>query len=124
MSEEVVAANAAFYAALEACDLHADGRGVGALRARRGDASRVADAAGLARVEQSWAAIFSNTAFIQFVLADEQCTVAGDTAWVTAEENILQATGEAGESAAESASLRCSRRRGHERLRARRRAAG
>ena len=48
---------------------------------------------GWARVEESWAAIFGNTSFIQFVLADEQCTVAGDTAWVTAEENILQATG-------------------------------
>ena len=64
---------------------------------------------GWARVEQSWAAIFSNTAFIQFVLADEQCTVAGDTAWVTAEENILQATGESGESAADSATLSGSR---------------
>ena len=57
---------------------------------------------GWARVEQSWAAIFSNTGYIQFVLADEQCTVAGDTAWVTADENILQATGESGESAADS----------------------
>ena len=61
---------------------------------------------GWARVEQSWAAIFSNTSFIQFVLADEQCTVAGDTAWVTAEENILQATGESGESAADSETSR------------------
>ena len=64
---------------------------------------------GWARVEQSWAAIFSNTSYIQFVLADEQCTVAGNTAWVTAEENILQATGESGESPSESASLSGSR---------------
>jgi hypothetical protein len=64
---------------------------------------------GWARVEESWAAIFGNTSFIQFVLADEQYTVAGNTAWVTAEENILQATGDTGESVADSATLSGSR---------------
>jgi ketosteroid isomerase-like protein len=64
---------------------------------------------GWAQVAESWAAIFQNTSFIQFVITDEQCTVIGDTAWVTAQENILQATGATGELLAESANLSGSR---------------
>ncbi len=45
---------------------------------------------GWARVAESWDAIFRNTGYIQFVLTDEQVTVAGDSAWVTLDENILQ----------------------------------
>ena len=87
----VRAANSAFYAALEARDLdamaevweHADRivvthPGWPMLR-------------GWARVAGSWDAIFRNTGYIQFVLTDEQVTVVGDTAWVTLDENILQA---------------------------------
>ena len=85
--------NSAFYAALEACDLdamadlweHSDRvsvthRGWPMLR-------------GWAKVAGSWDAIFRNTAFIQFVLTDEQVTVSGDAAWVTLDENILQSAG-------------------------------
>ena len=84
-------ANSAFYAALEARDLdamaevweHADRivvthPGWPMLR-------------GWARVAGSWDAIFRNTGYIQFVLTDEQVTVVGDSAWVTLDENILQA---------------------------------
>ena len=46
---------------------------------------------GWARVAGSWDAIFRNTGYIQFVLTDELVTVVGDTAWVTLDENILQA---------------------------------
>jgi ketosteroid isomerase-like protein len=60
-------------------------------------------------VAESWAAIFRNTNFIQFVITDETCTVMGDTAWVTAQENILQATGATSESVADSANLSGSR---------------
>jgi len=48
---------------------------------------------GWARVAGSWDAIFRNTPYIQFVLTDEEVQVDGDVAWVTLDENILQATG-------------------------------
>ena len=48
---------------------------------------------GWAQVAGSWDAIFRNTAYIQFVLTDEQVVVAGDAAWVTLDENILQSAG-------------------------------
>ena len=109
ISEQVLAANAAFYAALEACDADL-------MAAVWEQSQRVVVThpgwpmlRGWASVAESWAAIFRNTSFIQFVLTDEHCTVAGSTAWVTAEENILQATGTTGESAADSDSLSGSR---------------
>ncbi len=84
-------ANAAFYAALESRDLDAMSEvwehsdrivvthpGWPMLR-------------GWARVAGSWEAIFHNTGYIQFVLTDEQVTIVGDSAWVTLDENILQA---------------------------------
>ena len=81
----------AFYAALEARDLDAMARGLGALRPHRRHASRAGRCcAGGPRVAGSWDAIFRNTGYIQFVLTDEQVTVVGDTAWVTLDENILQ----------------------------------
>jgi ketosteroid isomerase-like protein len=107
--DAVLTANAAFYAALEACDLDAMSEvweqseravvthpGWPMLR-------------GWASVRESWAAIFRNTNFIRFVLTDEQCTVAEDSAWVTVEENILQATGATVENAADSENLSGSR---------------
>jgi ketosteroid isomerase-like protein len=44
-------------------------------------------------VAGSWDAIFRNTPYIQFVLTGDEVAVAGDVAWVTLDENILQATG-------------------------------
>jgi ketosteroid isomerase-like protein len=89
--EGVRSANSAFYAALEARDLDA-----------MADVWEHSDRIvvthpgwpmlrGWARVAGSWDAIFRNTGYIQFVLTDEQVTVIGDTAWVTLDENILQA---------------------------------
>ena len=88
--ESVRAANSAFYAALEARDLDA-----------MADVWEHSDRIvvthpgwpmlrGWARVAASWDAIFRNTGYIQFVLTDEQVTLAGDAAWITLDENILQ----------------------------------
>ncbi len=87
----VRAANSAFYAALETRDLDA-----------MADVWEHSDRIvvthpgwpmlrGWARVAGSWDAIFRNTGYIQFVLTDEQVTIEGDSAWVTLDENILQA---------------------------------
>jgi uncharacterized protein (TIGR02246 family) len=91
--EEVIAANAEFYAAFESRDLD-----------RMADVWERSDRAtvthpgwptlhGWARVAASWEAIFANTPYIQFVLTEEEVTVVGDAAWVTLDENILQSTG-------------------------------
>jgi ketosteroid isomerase-like protein len=87
--------NLAFYAALEACDLDAM-----ADLWEHSDRVSVTHPGwpmlrGWAKVAGSWDAIFRNTAYIQFVLTDEQVTVSGDAAWVTLDENILQAAGTA-----------------------------
>jgi ketosteroid isomerase-like protein len=84
-------ANSSFYSALEACDLDAM-----ADRWEHSDRVSVTHPGwpllrGWAKVAGSWDAIFRNTGYIQFVLTDEQVVVAGDTAWVTLDENILQA---------------------------------
>ncbi len=91
--EEVRAANAAFYAAFEACDLDA-------MSTVWEHSDRVTvthpgwpSLRGWARVIGSWEAIFANTAYIQFVLTDEVVTVVHDAAWVTLDENILQSVG-------------------------------
>ena len=86
----VRAANSAFYAALETRDLDAM-----AEVWEHSDRIVVTHPGwpmlrGWARVAGSWDAIFRNTGYIQFVLTDELVTVAGDTAWVTLDENILQ----------------------------------
>jgi len=86
----VRAANAAFYAALETCDLDA-----------MSDVWEHSDRVtvthpgwptirGWAKVSASWSAIFRNTGYIQFVLTDEEVNLHGDTAWVTLDENIIQ----------------------------------
>jgi ketosteroid isomerase-like protein len=103
-ADTVREANAAFYAALEQCDLdsmadvweHSDRvtvthPGWPMLR-------------GWARVAGSWDAIFRNTGYIQFVLTDESVVVADDVAWVTLDENILQSS-ESGDAAAAGAEL-------------------
>ncbi len=88
--------NSAFYAALEACDLDAM-----ADLWEHSDRVSVTHPGwpllrGWAKVAGSWDAIFRNTTYIQFVLTDEQVVVAGDAAWVTLDENILQSAGTAG----------------------------
>jgi len=108
--EEVRAANAAFYAAFEACDLD-----VMAEVWERSDRVVVTHPGwptlrGWQKVFGSWEAIFRNTSFIQFVLTDEQVVVCGATAWVTLDENILQAQGSPDEGgAADTAELSGSR---------------
>lgn len=91
--EAVLAANRAFYGAFEARDLDAL-----AEVWERSDRSSVVHPGwpilrGWPRVAASFEAIFANTAFMQFVLTGEQVTIQGDSAWVTCEENLLQATG-------------------------------
>jgi ketosteroid isomerase-like protein len=95
-AEAVREVNSAFYAALEACDLDAM-----ADLWEHSDRVSVTHPGwpmlrGWAKVAGSWDAIFRNTAYIQFVLTDEQVVVAGDAAWVTLDENILQSAGAAG----------------------------
>jgi uncharacterized protein (TIGR02246 family) len=92
-AEAVREVNSAFYAALEACDLDAM-----ADLWEHSDRVSVTHPGwpmlrGWAKVAGSWDAIFRNTAYIQFVLTDEQVVVAGDAAWVTLDENILQSAG-------------------------------
>jgi ketosteroid isomerase-like protein len=99
----VRAANAAFYEAFESRDLDAMSEVW-----EHSDRVSVTHPGwpmlrGWARVAGSWDAIFANTAFFQFLLSDEQVVVEGDLAWVTLDENILQAGGsrEGGEDLAE-----------------------
>jgi uncharacterized protein (TIGR02246 family) len=89
----VQAANAAFYAAFEQGDIDA-------MAEVWEHSDRVVvthpgwpTLRGWARVVTSWDAIFRNTPYIQFVLTNEVVQVDGDVAWVTLDENILQATG-------------------------------
>jgi ketosteroid isomerase-like protein len=100
---DVAAANSAYYAAFEARDLD-----LMAEVWERSDRCTVTHPGwptlhGWTRVAGSWDAIFANTAFIQFVLTDEVVNVSGATAWVTCDENILQAgsSREGGEDVAE-----------------------
>jgi ketosteroid isomerase-like protein len=88
--EQVRDRNAAFYAAFEARDLDAMSE-----LWEHSDRVTVTHPGwptlrGWARVGGSWDAIFANTPYIQFVLTEEVVSVAGDVAWVTLDENILQ----------------------------------
>ena len=87
--DEVRAVNRAFYEAFEARDLdamsqvweHSDRAtcthpGWAALR-------------GWAKVAASFFALFQNGQELQFILTEERAEVAGDTAWVCVDENIL-----------------------------------
>jgi ketosteroid isomerase-like protein len=91
--EAVRSANAAFYAAFEARDLEA----MAEVWERTERASVTHPGwprlSGWGKVAGSWDAIFQHTPYIQFVLTDERVDVVGDTAWVTLDENILQAAG-------------------------------
>lgn len=94
-ADRVLAANRAFYAAFEARDLdamsdvweHTDRvscthPGWGVLH-------------GWGAVAGSWLALFSGPQQLQFILTDERVSVAGDTAWVTVDENLLDGDGSA-----------------------------
>ena len=87
----VVAANEAFYAAVEKGDLDR-------LRSLWCDDPSVvcihpgaAPIHGAAGVMRSWALIIANTDYIQFFLTDVEVGLAGDLAAVTCSENILTA---------------------------------
>jgi ketosteroid isomerase-like protein len=89
--EEVVAANEAFYAAVETGDLD---------RLRELSCSGqelvcvhpgVEPIHGTSGVLRSWALIMANAEYIQFFLTDVTVSVAGDVAAVTCTENILTA---------------------------------
>ncbi|HET6560639.1 MAG TPA: nuclear transport factor 2 family protein [Marmoricola sp.] len=91
--QEVLAANEAFYAAVETGDLDA-------LRAVWTDAADsvcvhpgAAPIHGTAAVLRSWALVMASTDYIQFFLTDVEVTVARDAAVVTCAENILTDAG-------------------------------
>jgi ketosteroid isomerase-like protein len=92
----VQAANAAFYEAFEARDMdrmsdvweHGDRvscvhPGWGVLR-------------GWGPVAGSWFALFTGPQHLQFILTNEVVEVAGDTGWVTVDENLLDGDAVAG----------------------------
>jgi len=91
-TDAVAAANKAFYAAFESCDLDAMSRlwehsdrivcthpGWASLR-------------GWGQVAASFFALFQNAQHLQFILTKESTEVAGDLAWVSVDENILQSS--------------------------------
>ena len=95
LEEQVSEANRAFYGAFEARDLDA----MGHVWERSGRVTVTHPGwptlRGWDRVAGSWRAIFANTPYIQFFLTEQRVDVAGETAWVVLNENILQGSGEA-----------------------------
>ena len=88
--DAVAAANRAFYAAFEACDLDA-------MSKLWEHSDRIvcthpgwASLRGWAQVAASFFALFQSSQNLQFILTKEAAEVAGDTAWVSVDENILQ----------------------------------
>jgi ketosteroid isomerase-like protein len=90
---QVLAANAGFYAAFEARDLDAMSdvwdHGEGTTCVHPGWPIL----AGWASVAASWFALFDGPQRLQFIVTDERVAVAGDTAWVTCNENLLERDG-------------------------------
>lgn len=85
----MLAANAAFYAAIEAADLDA-------MSDLWEHSDRVvcthpgwSTVRGWGAVSASWFSIFQGPQRLQFVLTNEQVAVSGGTAWVTVDENLL-----------------------------------
>ena len=110
-AEEVLAANEAFYAAVEAGDLDA-------LRAVWTDSEGsvcihpgAAPIHGTAAVLRSWALVMASTDYIQFFLTDVQVTVTAGTAAVSCTENVLTGTGGGSGRGAEEAPFRGGRAR-------------
>jgi ketosteroid isomerase-like protein len=86
---DVRAANAAFYAAFE-------GRDLDAMSDVWEHTDRVSCVhpgwpilTGWAAVAASWYALFDGPQRLQFIVTDEEVRVAGATAWVTCNENLL-----------------------------------
>jgi ketosteroid isomerase-like protein len=92
-AEQVLAANEAFYTAVEAGDLDALGAvwtgAEGSVCVHPG----AAPIHGTAAVLRSWALVMASTDYIQFFLTDVEVTVADDVAAVTCTENVLTSTG-------------------------------
>jgi ketosteroid isomerase-like protein len=90
---DLVAANAAFYACVEALDHDR----MTALW-DRGDAVYCVHPGGevitgWGPVMRSWAAIFASTDYLQFILTDVEARLSGTTGVVTCTENILSGAG-------------------------------
>lgn len=96
------AANRAFYAAFEARDIEA----MAAVWEQSERAAVIHPGWPVFRswplVAESWRRIFANTDYIQFFLTEEEVVVAGEVAWVTLYENILQGMPEGGNALGES----------------------
>jgi ketosteroid isomerase-like protein len=91
--DAVLASNRAFYAAFEARDLDA-------MSSLWEHSDRVActhpgwtTLRGWGAVSASWFALFRGPQTLQFILTNEQANVAGDTAWVTVDENLISGEG-------------------------------
>lgn len=87
--DDVLAVNRSFYAAHEHRDLDA-------MRAVWEHSDRVVCVhpgwsilRGWAAVEESWRMILGGPGRNQFILTDETVTLAGDSAWVTLDENLV-----------------------------------
>ena len=87
--DEVLAANRAFYAAFEARDMDA----MSDLWEHSDRAACVHPGwgrlSGWGAISASFFALFQNGQNLQFILTNERVDVAGDTAWVSVDENIL-----------------------------------
>jgi ketosteroid isomerase-like protein len=90
--ESVAEANKAFYAAFE-------GRDLDAMSSVWEHSDRIvcthpgwASLRGWGQVAASFFALFQNAQHLQFILTKEAAEVAGDAAWVSVDENILQST--------------------------------
>lgn len=90
--DDVASANSAFYAAFEAGDLDA-------MSKLWEHSDRIvcthpgwASLRGWGQVAASFFALFQNSQHLQFILTKERAEVAGDTAWVSVDENILQSS--------------------------------
>lgn len=101
--DAVAEANEEFYAAFEALDMDR----MEACWQQDDEVSCIHPGwdviSGWPQVRRSWAAIFANSAYIQFILTDVQVHVDVDAAWVTCAENIL--SGGAGDADMEDAKV-------------------
>jgi len=97
---DVLAANAAFYAAFEARDLDA----MSDVWEHTDRTSCVHPGwpilTGWASVAASWFALFDGPQRLQFIVTGTEVRVAGDTAWVTCNENLIEGAGAATSSVA------------------------